>query len=237
MITKSQKTKLSMIRKISVIPVLIIMLFVFSVSSEKSVASLSSNVMIEDVTQDVNTERSITTNNSDVIIEDVTQDVNTEKYEIQDIKVTGAAIFEESTLISYSSLKVGEVISIPGDEITNATDRFWQQGLFSDVKILAIRVVDDKVWLEIQLKLRPRIAEINYNGVKKNERKDLETNINLRKGYMITPHIVDRVKNNVKKYFDDKGYKNVNIDVIEKPDPTKEGEVIVNINIDKNEKT
>jgi len=170
-------------------------------------------------------------------IPDINYSFVQKKYTIQDIKVTGAPNYDDFVLIGFSGLSVGDVISVPGDEITDAINRFWRQGLFSDIKILALRIVDDKIWLEIRLRPRPRISEINYNGVKKSERTDLETRLNLRKGHQITPHITDRAKTLIKKYFDDKGFKNIDVDVVERPDPTKEGEVIVNINIDKNEKT
>jgi outer membrane protein insertion porin family len=159
------------------------------------------------------------------------------KYKIQDIKITGAINYDDFVLVGFSGLRVGDEVSIPGEEITDAVNRFWRQGLFSDVKILASKIEDDKVWLEIRLRPRPRISEISYNGVKKGERTDLEARLNLRKGHQITPHIIDRAKTLIKKYFDDKGFKNVDVDIVEKPDQNKDGEVIVNINIDKNEKT
>ena len=158
-------------------------------------------------------------------------------YKIQDIQVVGATNYDDFVLIGFSGLKIGDEVNVPGEEITEAVNRFWRQGLFSDVKILATKIEDDKIWLEFRLKPRPRIAEISYNGVKKGERTDLEARLNLRKGHQITPHIVDRAKILIKKYFDDKGFKNVDVDVVEKPAPEKDGEVIVNINIDKNEKT
>ena len=160
------------------------------------------------------------------------------KFTIQDIKVTGAPDYQEDfVVIGFSGLKVGDEIEVPGDEITEATKRFWRQGLYSDVGISASRIIDDKVWLEIHLRPRPRISEIHFNGVKKSERTDLETKLNLRKGSQLSPNIVDRTKIVIRKYFDEKGFKNVDIAFEEKPDPEKDGEVIVNINIDKNEKT
>ena len=270
MITKSKKSKLSIIRKIGVIPILIITLFAFSINIEKSVASQNSGAKIDGITQNVNTlssknepEDQIITYvmdkklpepvevknpikresppedviSSDSFIEDVTQDVSSKKYEIQDIKVTGAPNYDNFVLIGFSGLRVGSEINIPGEEITEAVNRFWKQGLFSDVKIVATRIIDEKAWLEIQLKPRPRIVEINYNGINKNERKDFEEMINLRKGHMITPFIVERVKNIVKDYFDDKGYNNVDVNIVEKPVPAKEGEVTVDISIDKDGKT
>ncbi|MDR1382168.1 MAG: outer membrane protein assembly factor BamA [Tannerella sp.] len=159
------------------------------------------------------------------------------KYKIQNIKITGATNYEDYVLIGFSGLKVGDEVNVPGSEITDAVNRFWRQGLFSDVKILASKIEEDKVWLEIRLRPRPRISEISYNGVKKGERTDLEAKLNLRKGHQITPHIIDRAKTLIKKYFDDKGFKNIDVDIVEKPDPNKDGEVSVDINIDKNEKT
>ena len=161
------------------------------------------------------------------------------KYIIQDIKVTGASEYyaEDFALIGFSGLKVGDEVEVPGDEITDATLRFWRQTLFSDVKILATRMVDNKVWLEIQLRPRPRIGEIVYNGIKKSERTELETRLSMRKGSQMSPHIADRAKIIINKYYDEKGFKNVDIDIVEKPNPEKEGEVTVLINIDKHEKT
>jgi len=161
----------------------------------------------------------------------------TNTYKIQDIKVTGATNYDDFVLIGFSGLSVGDEIKIPGDEISEAVNRFWKQGLFSDIKILATKIVDDKAWLEIRLKPRPRIAEISYNGVKKGERTDLEAKLNLRKGHQITPHVIDRAKLLIRRYFEDKGFKNVDIDVVEKPVENKDGEVIVDVNIDKHEKT
>ena len=78
------------------------------------------------------------------------------KYEIAEIKVTGASNYEDFVLIGFSGLAVGDIVSIPGDAITKSVKRFWKQGLFSDVKILATKLQDGKVWLTIALKERPR---------------------------------------------------------------------------------
>ena len=89
------------------------------------------------------------------------------KYEIAAITVTGAANYEDFVLIGFSGLSVGDKINVPGDAITGAVKRFWKQGLFSDVKIFATKIKDDKIWLNIALKERPRVSEINFSGLKK----------------------------------------------------------------------
>ena len=159
------------------------------------------------------------------------------KYKIADIKITGVKNYDDFVLIGFSGLSVGEEITVPGDEVTTAVKRFWKHGLFSDVKILASKIEGDQIWLEIQLKQRPRISEVHYSGIKKSEREDLEARLGLKKGYQITPNVMDRTETVIKRFFDDKGFKNVKVDIQQKDDPANEGEVIVNINIDKNQKT
>ena len=159
------------------------------------------------------------------------------KYKIADIKVSGIKNYDDFVLIGFSGLSVGDEVSVPGDEITQAIKRFWKHGLFSDVKILASKIEGDQIWLEIQLKQRPRISEVHYSGIKKSEREDLEAKLGLKKGFQVTPNIMDRTKQVIQKFFDGKGFKNVDVEIEQKDDPANEGEVIVNINIDKNEKT
>lgn len=160
------------------------------------------------------------------------------KYKIADIKVSGVEkTYEDYVLIGFSGLSVGDEVSVPGDEITAAVKAFWKHGLFSDVKILANKIEGDKIWLEIQLKQRPRISEVNYHGIKKGEREDLETKLGLKKGFQITPNVIDRAKILIKKFFDGKGFKNVDVDIQQRDDLAHEGEVIMDIYIDKNEKT
>ncbi|MDR2233183.1 MAG: outer membrane protein assembly factor BamA [Tannerella sp.] len=161
------------------------------------------------------------------------------KYTIADIKIKmlGPNNYEDYVLVGISGLAVGDVVDVPGDELSEATRRFWRHGLFSDVIISALRVKDDKVWLEIQLRQRPRISEINFNGVKKGEREELTTRLGLRKGSTLTTNAADRAKTLIQKYFDQKGFKNVEVEIVQKDDLSKEGEMIVDVNINKNQKT
>ena len=73
--------------------------------------------------------------------------------------------------------------------------------MFSDVAIEVTKIYGDKAWLNISLKERPRISQINYNGIKKSEREDLELKLGLVKGNQITPNLIDRAKLLIKKHF------------------------------------
>ncbi|MCR5313314.1 MAG: BamA/TamA family outer membrane protein, partial [Bacteroidaceae bacterium] len=158
------------------------------------------------------------------------------KLEIGGISVEGVQNYEDYILIGISGLTVGEQISVPGDEITEAIKRYWKHGLFSSVRIEADKIVDDKVYLKIVLSMRPRVSQVNINGVKKNEREDLEEKIGIIRGNQITPNMVDKAKIVIKRYFDDKGFKNAEVDIVQRDDTTKKDQLIVDVNINKNEK-
>ena len=127
------------------------------------------------------------------------------KYTIGGINLSGVDNYEPAIIVGISGLSVGDVISVPGDEITNAIKRFWKHGLFEDVVITADSIKGSKVYIGISLKQRPRVSQINFKGVKKSEREDLELKIGIIKGNQITPDIVNRATRIIKNYFDDKG--------------------------------
>ena len=178
-----------------------------------------------------------TVKNDTIYNPEVLYSATPKKYEIAGISVSGVKNnYEDYVLIGFSGLSVGETIEIPGDAITTAVKRFWRQGLFSDVAISVTKIYGSQVWLNIDLKQRPRISQINYNGIKKSEREDLELKLGLVKGNQITPNIVDRAKMLIKKHFEEKGFKNAEVQILQKDDLSHENQVIVDINIDKKEK-
>ena len=158
------------------------------------------------------------------------------KYEIADIKVTGVKNYEDYVLVGISGLAVGQTITVPGDDITGAVKKYWRHGLFSDVKISADKIEDNKIYLHIELKQRPRITDIRFYGVKKSEREDLQAKLGLVKGSQITPNLIDRAKILIKKHFDEKGFKNAEVNIIEREDTANVEQVYVDVNIDKKEK-
>jgi outer membrane protein insertion porin family len=157
-------------------------------------------------------------------------------YEIGGIKVEGVTNYEDYVLIGLSGLSVGQTITVPGEEITQAIKNYWKHGLFSNVQITAEKIVDNKIYLKIKLAQRPRISDIHYNGVKKSERQDLEQKLGLVKGSQITPNLIDRAKTLIKRYFDDKGFKNADVSIVQRDDTNNENQIVVDVNIDKKEK-
>ncbi len=160
----------------------------------------------------------------------------TRRMPIGGISVEGVQNYEDYLLIGISGLSVGDVIEFPGEDISQAIKRYWKHGLFSTVKIEADKIQNDSIYLKIVLSLRPRVSQVNINGVKKSEKEDLESKMGIIKGNQITPNIIDRAKIVAKKYFDDKGFKNAKIDILQHDDINNDNQMIVDVNIDKQEK-
>ena len=153
------------------------------------------------------------------------------------LNVSGAEGYEDYMLTGISGLAIGQTITLPGNEITEAVKHYWKYGLFSDVSISADSIVGgNKVYLHIFLRLRPRVSTINYIGLKKSERTDMEEKLGLLKGAQITPNMIDRAKILAKKYFDDKGFKNADIQINQRDDVSNKNQVILDVIIDKKQK-
>ena len=157
-------------------------------------------------------------------------------YEIADIQVKGADNYEDYIVIGYTGLKVGDIITIPGPDVTDASKRLWRQGLFSKVQIAVDKTVGNKAYLTLNLRQQPRISEINYHGVKKGEQQDLQETLQLMKGNQITQNIVNRAEEIIKKYFSNKGFGNAMVKINLTEDLSHPNEAIVDINVNKNDK-
>lgn len=157
-------------------------------------------------------------------------------YEIADLKVVGAPTYDDNIIIGYTGLRVGDRVEIPGNEITNASKRLMRQRLFAQARIKVDKIVGDKAWIVLEVRTHPRISEINYNGVKKSEREDLQERLQLHVGNQFTQNDVNRTTDIVKKYFADKGFGNAKVNVVRREDLSKQNEIILDININKNDK-
>lgn len=152
------------------------------------------------------------------------------------IAVSGVQGYEDYMLSGISGLSVGQTITVPGNDITDAVKRYWKHGLFSDVSISADSIVGNKIYLNIYLQTLPRVSEINYIGLKKSEREDMESKLGLLKGGQVTPNTISRAKFLAKKYFDDKGFNNADIDIMQRDDVSNKNSVILDVIVDKKAK-
>ncbi len=139
-------------------------------------------------------------------------------YEIGGITITGTEFLDENVLISFSGLNVGDKLAIPGDDIPRAIKKLWRQGLFADVKIYATRIINDVIFLNIDLKERVRLSKYRFKGVKKGDEENLRESVGLIRGRIINENLLNNAKNSIVKYYREKGYLDVTVGIEQKAD-------------------
>ena len=161
---------------------------------------------------------------------------NPEKFTLKGITVSGVKFLDPNVIVSLSGLYVGDTLSIPSEDITNAINKLWDQGLFSDVKITATTIEGDDIYLDIFLQELPRISGIEFTGLKKSEEKDIRELIKLRIGGQATENILDNTKRLIKNHFRSKAFLNSSVEIHQQNDTAMANGVRLNFVIDKGPK-
>lgn len=158
------------------------------------------------------------------------------EYEIGGITVSGVRYLNEDILITISGLQVGNKIKVPGMEIQKGIQNLWKQGLFSNVKIFVSRFIDDKVFLNIELQERARLASFTFRGIKKGDADEIRDKIKLIKGKTVTENVKINAINSIRDYFINKGFINTKVNILEKQDTSAPNSVSLLIIIDRGNK-
>ena len=131
------------------------------------------------------------------------------------ISVEGAeSDFTRTYVRQNSGLAEGQVVTIPGDPaIGDAIRAVYRLGLFSDVKVVEERRLEDGVYLAFVIKEEPKLASYSFVGVKKSTRKKLQKEVTLIPRTNIRPESIENAKRSIRAYYSEKGYPLVKIDV------------------------
>lgn len=163
---------------------------------------------------------------------------NGKKYIIGEVSVIGNTTFNEQTVITYSGLKKGKEIAIPGEDIANAIKKLWGSKLFSDIEIYLINIEGNKAFLEIRLSDLPQLNNVKITGVKKGKHEGIINDNKLKIGTKVTENLITTTDNFLTKKYRKSGFYNakVNINTIEVKDSIEKARVNMVVAIDKGEK-
>ena len=178
----------------------------------------------------VNAQFSINANLNDISY------ANPKEYEVGGITVSGAEYFNTTTVQRLSGLVIGNKIQVPGDQITKAIKNLWEQKMFSDVQIVATKIEDTRIFLDIKVQELPRLSKFRFTGVKKSKQKDLREELELIRGKVVNENLLISTENNVKSHFIKKGFFNASVDVVQTVDSSIQNYVILTINVNKGER-
>ncbi|MDD2634661.1 MAG: POTRA domain-containing protein [Bacteroidales bacterium] len=158
------------------------------------------------------------------------------EYEIGGVTISGVNYLDQNVLLYLTGLEIGNKITIPGEKITDAIKKLWDQGLFSDVEITLTKLIDDKAFIDIYLVERPRLSRFSFKGIKKSEADDIRDLIKLVKGTQVTENVVMSATKSINDYFIDKGFRNVQVEVVQENDTIIANSLILTFDITKNSK-
>ncbi len=135
-------------------------------------------------------------------------------------------------------LKVGDKITIPGNDITRAILNLWKLRLFTDVQIIQEKIIGESIFLNIYLQERPRLSRYAYNGVSKSAHDDLNDVVKpfLIKGQIVSEDTKLSAVEAIRKYYRDKGFHDVEVTVKEHPEEKIANAVALDFDIDKHER-
>ena len=163
---------------------------------------------------------------------------NVERYNIGKIEVTGNTSFSPITIVTFSGLREGDAISIPGEKLSNAIKKLWGSNLFSSVDIYKTRVEDGIIDLEIELYDLPELTELTVTGVKKRKIEEIIKENKLQTGVKVTENLITTTKNYLENKYKKKGFLNakVIIKTAEVVDSSKKSKVKMTLDIVKGNK-
>ena len=154
------------------------------------------------------------------------------QYILGGLEVTGLQSYNEQTVKTYTGLRVGQPITIPGDEISAVIKKLWSLELFSNVEMYYTKIEGDQIFLELNILERPTLANVTIYGVKKRKVDDILTDTDLKKGKKITESLIANTKNYLQNKYKKQGYLNakVNIAVAADTSGTNTQNMVINVN-------
>ena len=163
---------------------------------------------------------------------------NSKQYKLGTIDVTGTTTYNKQTIITYTGLREGQLIYLPGDQISKVIKKLWELGLFKNINFYITKVEDGVADIEINVQQVPVLNEVRIEGVSKSKNQEFIKDNSLTKGAKVTENLITTTKNYIRKQYQDKGFLNAKVitNVTEVKDTTKQNEVNLLVKVDKGER-
>ncbi|WP_149274789.1 BamA/OMP85 family outer membrane protein [Pareuzebyella sediminis] len=158
------------------------------------------------------------------------------KYVLGGLEVTGLETYNEQTVKTYTGLRVGQPITIPGDELSEIIKKLWGLELFRDIQFNLVDIQDDQVFLELHIVERPTLSDVKVNGIKSRKVDDILEDTDLKKGKKITESLIANTKNYLENKYKKQGYLNAKVAIAVAEDTSGTNAERMMINIDKGDK-
>lgn len=160
-----------------------------------------------------------------------------QKYIIDTVNISGAYFLDADILRLNTGLAKGDKIFLENDpEIAKAIKTLWNLKMFQDVKIIIDKIKGDSVSLNVIIVERPRLSKIIFKGIGKTAETEIKNKINIKDNRMLTEAFKIEVEEASRKYFAEKGYRNLQVNVQEETDTSQVNSKALTIYIEKGNK-
>ena len=133
------------------------------------------------------------------------------EYILDEIKVTGLKNFNEQTVITYTGLKQGQKIRIPGEEISSIISKLWKLDLFSDINFYLTDIRDNNASIQIDIIELPTLSDFKITGLKKSKIETIISDTEIKKGQKITENFIKTTKNYIVNKYKKDGFLNAKV--------------------------
>ncbi|WP_373018615.1 outer membrane protein assembly factor, partial [Muriicola sp.] len=158
------------------------------------------------------------------------------KYILKSLEVTGLQSYNEQTVKTYTGLREGQLITVPGDQISDVLKKLWGLELFSDITFYITRIEGEDIYLELNIKERPTLSKVTIYGVKKRKVDEIIKDTDLKKGKKITESLIANTKNYLQNKYKKQGYLNAKATIVTSRDTSETNAESMVINVSKGNK-
>ncbi|NJB70871.1 outer membrane protein insertion porin family [Saonia flava] len=157
-------------------------------------------------------------------------------YILGGLEVTGIKSYNEQTVKTYTGLRVGQPITIPGEQISAVINKLWGLELFTDISFFITNIEDDKIFLELNIIERPTLSKVTVYGVKEKKVSEIVKDTDLKKGKKITESLIANTKNYLQNKYKKQGYLNTKVTIATAIDTSETNAQNMVINVHKGDK-
>lgn len=162
--------------------------------------------------------------------------VKGKSYVLDSISVRGVKTFNEQTVISYSGLRKGQKINVPGEEISAVLNKLWGLELFSDINFYVTKVENNNISVEIDIEELPTLTEVKINGLKKGTIESLIDDTELTRGKKLSESFLTNTKNYIENKYRKEGFLDTKVTLNTIKDSVGENSFKMVVNVDKGQR-
>ncbi len=161
---------------------------------------------------------------------------DSQTYVLGGLEVTGLQSYNEQTVKTYTGLREGQPITVPGDQISDIIKKLWDLELFSDVSFYVSRIEGNEIFLELHIQERPSLNNVTFYGIPKRKTQELIDDTDLKKGKKITESLIANTENYLENKYKKQGFLNTDVTIATAVDTSETNARNMVININKGER-